>query len=66
MFEAFAFTSAMLVGFIMTSARRNIRLARRHPTMMVCAGYTMVGLLGSISIALFACVALGVDPVPIL
>lgn len=65
MFETVAFTYAMLASFVLTSAKRNNQQARTNPPMVRYVGYTLCGSLGALSTALFACAALGIDPLRI-
>lgn len=61
MIQAAAFTLGMLVVFVFSSARNNIRAGREHSAVLRNVGMGLVGSLAAVSIILLASIPLGFD-----
>jgi hypothetical protein len=61
MIQAAAFTLGLLVMFVFSSARNNIRTGRAHSAVLRNVGMGVVGSLAALSIILIASIPLGLD-----
>ena len=61
MIQAAAFTLGMLVVFVFSSARNNIRMGRDHSPVLRNVGLGVVGSLAAVAIILIASIPFGID-----